>query len=299
MSIKQFQQERLKGLPSDAYLFYSTEDFLLYEVLSIIKDKHRDSSGFDFDVFDMKSPDDSRSMVQIIDILNTLPFSSGRKVVVIENIQKASKVEIKKLEGYLANPSSRSLLVMLCSGRPRPFNTTVLKNVKTIALTIYEREIPLWVKDRAERKGISLTDRAVEYLISLAGTDLWMLYSEVEKISSWSAGGTIDIDDIKNTVYAGIEYNAFDLVNALKKRDAKEVFRIFETVNRNTESQMLLGALNWQYTSLATEFSHNKEGRYLEEILGLLHQADVAIKNSHSHVIEELLIKLLNNSRTR
>ncbi|MCL0096641.1 hypothetical protein M1N66_03435, partial [Thermodesulfovibrionales bacterium] len=106
-------------------------------------------------------------------------------------------------------------------------------------------------KDRAERKGISLTDRAVEYLISLAGTDLWMLYSEVEKISSWSAGGAIDIDDIKNTVYAGIEYNAFDLVNALKKRDAKEVFRIFETVNRNTESQMLLGALNWQYTSLA------------------------------------------------
>ncbi len=118
-----------------------------------------------------------------------------------------------------------------------------------------------------------------------------MLYSEIEKFSSWSTG-KIDIDDVKEMVYAGAEYSAFDLINALKKRAAAEVFRIFENVGKNTESQMLLGALNWQYASLQSKSGH-KDARFYRTVFKLLHEADVSVKTSRPYVMEDLLVKLL------
>ncbi len=294
MSIKQFQQELSKGLPSPVYLLYSSDDFLLYEALSGIKEKHR-SDAFNFDVYDAKSPDDTKPTAQIIDILNTLPFLSGRRVVVIENAQKLSKKEIKKLDEYLSNPSNTSLLVMLYKGTsPKIFDASVAKNVKAIAMNVQEKDIPVWIREMAKRKGVEFTDRAVEYLITCVGTDLGMLYAEIEKFSSWNTA-KVGIDDVKGTVYAGAEYSAFDLIDALKRKDTAEVFRIFENVNENMEPQMLLGALNWQYANLWSKFGH-KDERFFRGVFNLLHEADVSIKTSHNYVMEDLLVKLLKIS---
>ncbi|MBI3592773.1 MAG: DNA polymerase III subunit delta, partial [Nitrospirae bacterium] len=230
MSIKQFQQELSKGLKSPVYLLYSPEDFLLYEALSDVKGLHKDANGFNFDVYDIKSPDDAMPVEQIIDVLNTLPFLSDRRTVVIQNIQKLAKKDVQKLESYLSNPSASSLLIMMHEGAAQKlFDASGLKNVKVIALTVQEREIPLWIKAKAGKRGISLTERAVEYLINTVGTDLGMLYAEIEKLSCLNVSA-IDVDDIRGTVYSGAEYNAFDLLDALKKRNAREVFRIFESV---------------------------------------------------------------------
>jgi DNA polymerase-3 subunit delta len=296
MSIKQFHQEFSKGLLSPVYILYSSDDFLLYEALLSIKDEHH-SDAFNFDVFDIKSPDDTKPIEQIIDTLNTLPFLSGKRVVVIENIQKLPKKDAKKIEEYMANPSPSSLLVMLYEGKyPEVFDKSALKTAKVIALRVESKDIQQWIKDRARRKGIEFTDRAVEYLMSFVGADLGMLYAEIEKFSSLQLSGSIatviDENDIKKTVYAGAEYNAFDLINAIRKRDPKEVFRIFENVNRNVEPQMLLGALNWQFTNLWSK-SHSREKSSFYDIFKLLHEADAAVKTSHNYVVEDLLIKLL------
>ena len=297
MSIKQFQQKLSKGLPSSVYLLYSSEDFLLYEALSMIKERNQDINVFNFEVFDMSSSDDSLPMEEIVDILNTLPFMSSRKTVVIKNVQKLSKKDMKNLENYMASPSPSSLLIMLYERTsPKLFEMSGLKNIKVISLNINEKDIPLWIKDRSKKKGIELTDRAVEYLISFIGTDLGMLYAEIEKLSSWETGRIFDVDDIKGVVYAGVEYSAFDLVNALMNKDTKKVFRIFENVNRTIKPEMLLGALNYQFTSLrskAFKGGSDREKERFREIFVLLHKADAAVKTSHNYVIEDLLFKLL------
>lgn len=292
MSIKQFQQELVKELPSPVYLFYSSEDFLLYEALASIKDRYQGADAFNFDVFDIKSPDDTKPVEQIVDILNTLPFLSERRVVVIQNIQKIPKKDAKKIEDYIANPSNTSLLVMLFGGAsPKLFEEAVAKNLKAIAINVHEKDIPLWIKEMAKRKGVEFTDRAVEYLINCVGTDLGMLSAEIEKFSFWNTS-MVDIDDVKGMVYAGAEYSAFDLVNALRSKDKREVFRIFENVNKNAEPQMLLGALNWQYANLLSR-SQGREEKFFNRIFGLLHEADAGIKTSRNYVMEDLLIKLL------
>jgi len=296
MSQKQFQNELRKNLPSPLYILYSTENFLLYEALSLIKEQLHGADVFNFEVFDIESSDPRVPMEDMLDSLNTLPLMSQRRTVIIRNIQKLTKKDIKKLEVYLENPSSTSLLVMLIEGRaPKLFEDRSVKNLVGISLNIREIDMPWWVKEKGKRKGLTFTDGAVEYLISSVGTDPGMLHAEIEKFSSWGKN-VIDIPDIKAMVYAGVEYTGFDLFEALMKRDAGEVFRIFEHLSRTIAPQMLLGALNWKYELLWTkspEVRKDEQHHEFYEIFRLLHEADASIKRSRSYVMEDLLRKLL------
>lgn len=298
MSIAQFQQELSKGLPSAVYLLHSSEDFLLYEAFTSIKDHFHTVSEFNFNSYDIKSPDKDFKIEDIIDALNTLPFLSERKIIILKNSQKLSKKDSKKLSDYLVAPANSSLFIMLFEGKaPKLFDIAVQKKLKTIALNIQGNDIPSWVRYKAEKKGAKLTDKAVDYLICTVGTDLGMLYAEIEKFASWDAlsiNKPIDVADIRGMVYCGIEYSAFDLINALNRRDSKEVFRIFENIKTNIEPQMLLGALNWQYSSQQAQLQ-KKDARQFINIFRALHEADAGIKTSNNYAIEELLIKLLRN----
>ncbi len=259
MSIRQFQQELSRGMPSPVYLLYSSEDFLLYEAISAIKERCSDAGGFNFDVYDIKSPDDTVPVEQIVDILNTMPFISARRTVVIHNIQKLAKKDVQKIEAYLLNPADTALLVMLHTGAaPKLFGATASGGMKAIALTVQERELPMWIKEQAKQKKVSLTDSAVEYLITMAGTDLGMLSAEIEKLACFISDRVIDVADLRSIIYSGVEYTAFDLLDALKRKDEKEVFRIFESVTKNQEPQMLLGALNYYYGRQGASYRQEK-----------------------------------------
>ncbi len=293
MSIRQFQQELSRGMPSRVYLLYSSDDFLLYEALSAIKEQCSDAVGFNFDVYDIKSPDDTIPVEQIVDIVNTMPFISARRIVVINNVQKLAKKDLQKLDVYLLNPADTALLVMLHSGAaPKLFGAASSGSIKTIALTVQEKDLPAWIKEQAGQKKVRLTDSAVDYLITTAGTDLGMLSAEIEKLACFISDRVIDVADLRSIIYSGVEYTAFDLIDALKRKDAREAFRIFENVTKNQEPQMLLGALNYYYGRQGAAYQQ-KETSGPAQTIRFLHEADIAIKTSHKYVIENLLVKLL------
>jgi DNA polymerase-3 subunit delta len=294
VSLKQFQQESEKGFPSPVYFIHSTEAFLLYEALNTVRGLFQDPALFNFEIIDLASPEEKLPAEKVIDILNTVPFLSSRKTVVLRNVQKWTKKEAQRFGDYLKRPSESSVLVMLCEGAANDvLDSSLMNSVKSIALSVTEREIPAWINEKAGQKGIRFSPAAIEYLITFAGTDLGMLHSEIEKFALGEAGHVLDVDDVKAVVYSGAEYGAFDLTNALARKDAAEVFRIYENLERSMEPQMLLGALNWQYSGGARGRGPALDRKKLDKVFTLLHEADVAVKTSHSHVIEDLLIKLL------
>ncbi len=295
MSLRQFQQEGEKGFPSPVYLLHSTESFLLYEAVTTLKEKFQDSASFNFESIDISSSDEKLPAEKIIDILNTLPFLSERKTVVLRNVQKWTKKEAQKFGEYLRKPSPSSLLVMIFEGTsPDIFEASLMKTVKSIALSVSEREVPVWIRERAEKRGMTFTPAAIECLISFAGTDLGMLHAEIEKFSSGEAARVVDAHEVRSVVYAGAEYGAFDLIDALTRKDPRGVFRIYESLSRTMEPQMLLGALNWQYSSShARARMPGMDKKKIDRVFALLHEADVAVKTSHSHVMEDLLVRLL------
>ena len=223
--------------------------------------------------------------------MNTIPFMGNQKVVIIENIQELAKKDMQHLERYAANPSPHSILMLLHRGSPKAQFKELMKKVKATPLDIRPQELPLWVKEKALRRGFEITGEAVEYLLGIVGPEIGLLSSELEKVALMGKS-RIDTADIMGIVRGSNDCDVFDLVNALRDRDAQKVFKVAKTLQETQESYGLLGAVNWHYSRM----SSRDKGRtaYYDKVFELLNEADVRIKTSGgTYPLEYVLIRLL------
>lgn len=301
MSYRNFLDEMKKGLPLAAYALVASDPFLHSEAMSLIKaivpEGERD---FNFQVFDIVNTKESdASFDRIIDVLNTVPFFSGRKFVIVENPHKLLKKDLKKLVQYLLAPSESSTLVLLYPGALKKDAKETLSGLKQVILDIAEREIPVWLKTKAKSRGIELTDTAAGYLLDTIGPDLGLLSSELDKCTLMGKP-LIEKEDIAEIIEGKRTFSAFALVDALRAKDTEEAFRIYRVLRDTEEPYSLLGALNWQYARYFAEKNTPAERNYFNRVFGLMSEADAAIKSSGSaYPMELLLVRLLKLSRQR
>jgi DNA polymerase-3 subunit delta len=254
---------------------------------------------FNFQPFDLLSPEQEKATFdQILDVLNTVPFFAGRKYVVIENFQKAAKKDLKKFEAYLRSPSESSVLIILYEGALKKDAKEMLKGVKQIVLDIREGDMPAWIREKAKLKGLNLSEDAAGYLLATIGPDLGMISTEIEKLTLVGKP-VIGKDDIAEIIEGKRTFGAFDLINAIRERNAEKVFRIYSVLRETEEPYALLGALNWQYAQMLGEKNSPGERDYLYEVFRLLNSADMGIKTGGFYPLELLLVKLLRLSRPR
>ncbi|MBI5102597.1 MAG: DNA polymerase III subunit delta [Nitrospirae bacterium] len=299
MSFKAFADELKKGLPERNYIFASSDPFLHAEAISGIRRLvPPDEIGFNLQVFDLLDlKEGALTFDRILDELNTVPFFSGRKFVVICNSNKLIKKDLKKLEPYLEDPSQTSTLIMLHAGPLKKETKDQFKKIKAISLDINESEVPLWLKSRAAEAGVRLSGKAVEYLIGTIGTDLGLLAAELEKCSLIGKPEITD-SDISEIIEGRRTYNAFALIDAIRQKDRDKVFRIYRILQQTEEPYGLLGALNWQYSRFVADKTTSADRRYYCEVFRELNRADREIKSSGSpYPMELLLSRLLQISR--
>jgi len=287
MSIKNFIDEAEKGLKSPAYILHAGDSYLLREALFHMKQAiPEDRRDFLLTVFDMDSPE-APPLEQVIDVLRTVPFFGGRKTVVMDNSQKLLKKDIEILARYLEKPSPDAALVLLCAGDLKKTLKDALAGAKAIALDIREKEIPAWLLQRAASRGIRLTPAAVEYLIGTVGPEAGLLASEVEKLAV-SGKKTLDAPDIKEIVTGSGGYDVFDLIDALRAKNADRVFRIYRSLSEVQDPYGLVGALNWHYERASSKWKDR------EKVFSILNEADVMMKSSGgAYPVEYLLARLL------
>jgi DNA polymerase-3 subunit delta len=297
MSIKTFLQEIDKGLTSPAYLLYANNEYVIEEALSSVKKTIPETEmPFNFNVFDMDSADPEQlGAREIIDTLNTVSFFGSRRYVVVRNLQKISAKEFKKFQSYIANPSPNSALLMSYTGTLKKEMKESTKGLKAICLDIRENDLSVWIKEKIKQKGITIKDDAVEYLIGVAGDDIGLLSSEIEKLASFG-DKAITINSIKEIVEGSRDYSVFDLTNALRERNAEKVLRIYKKLSETTEPYNLLGAINWHYNKMSIQAtpSHSGQRKDFSRAFEILNDADIQIKTSGgAYPMEHLLIRLL------
>jgi DNA polymerase-3 subunit delta len=300
MSFKNLLDEIKKGLPSGSYLLTASDRFLHVEAATLVRDLvPSEERDFNFHTFDLLSAEQEKpSFDHILDVVNTVPFFTGRKYVVVENFQKTAKKDMKKIEGYLQNPSKSAVLVLLHEGSLKKDAREGLKGVKHIVLDIREGDIPAWISEKAKRKGLTLSRDAAEYLLFMIGPDLGMLSTEVEKLTLLGKDA-VQKEDIREIIEGKRSYGAFDLINAIRARDTEQAFRIYGKLRETEEAYSLLGALNWQYAQMMGEKKSPGEKDYLYNVFRLLNRADMGIKTGGFYPLELLLVKLLRLSVPR
>lgn len=286
MSIKSFQKEAEQGfIKSPAYLIYSEEPYLLKEALKAFKRiVPEDMRDFELDLFDMDS-DEAPTPDTVGDLLRTVPFGGGRKVVILDNLHKSKEKFIKALEASVSEPPRESLLALIYQGGKLKRR---LKDgfgfAKKIPLVMRENEIPQWIRGKARARGIELAPDAIQYMLGVLGPELGLLASELEKLTLIGKE-RIGREDLRGLIRGSADHDVFDLVKALKSGNANTVMSVYRSLEGSIEPYGLLGVLNWHYARTASGS---------EKVFALLNDADIKIKSSGgTYPLEHLLIRLL------
>ncbi len=291
MSLNHYIAEIKKGLKYPVYLLYGESHFLLKESLFMTSDiVPKDRRDFCLDIYDM-GDSDKPSIDNIVDILNTMPFLGDRRFVIIENSHLMKKGDISLISEYISNPSPYSVLIMLYLGKLKDefkgLSEGMVNNVKTISVDIMYRDIKPWIREKARGMGINLTDGAVDYLTVITGEDAGLISSELEKIALLGKD-KVDVTDLTGIMRDQSDYDVFDLIEAIRKKDKSRALIILRSLLQSDEPFQILGALNWYFGQL------KEDDEELKRVFTLLHETDLGVKSSGGkYPLEYLFIRLL------
>jgi len=311
MLTKTLLKEFENGLKRPLYYLWSEESCFLEEALSRAVEVVIASGSIDFnyDVFDQSSVPN-----QILDAVFTLPFMAPRRLVVLKEFNRFTAPSVKTLMPYFQHPSETTCMLVLSSKAPK---ASLKADWSVHALEMKERDIPAWLKQAALKKGIKLTEDAIDSLIEFVGYDIGLLLMEIEKFRA-SGIGTVTGKDIVSSTSMMRQYTPFDLIDSLIAGQKTRAFRILKNIfsGSTMEAQVVLGTLNWHYKQFYSLWKNKGKKpfkmrektyavlvKYLpsfsEErfcrIFRSLHEADLGVKSSGRPelVVEVLLVKLL------
>ncbi|HRX95081.1 MAG TPA: DNA polymerase III subunit delta [Chitinophagaceae bacterium] len=224
----------------EEYYIDKAVDFAEHEILS------ESEASFNLTVFygkDAAWPD-------VLNACRRYPMFAERQVVLLKEAQQMRDVE--KLEPYIENPLSSTVLVVSYKDKKLDARKKFAKLVKEKGVLIstkkiYERELPEWTQNLIHSKGLEIAPRALAMLVDHIGNDLSRIENEVDKLSvNLSQRKKISEDDIEKYIGISKEYNVFELQSALAVKDLSRAIRIVQYFVANPKAapvQLVLPSL--------------------------------------------------------
>lgn len=165
------------------------------------------------------------SVDDLKDTLDTYPMFDSVRVVVLFVDEKTS-AELKAfLEEYVKAPSPTAVLVLYVDGDANK----VFKSKKATAVDcscLEEDELVLEInKILAIEPSVAISLDAAKELISRTQSGMARIVSETQKLKAY-ANGTITRQDVENMVVADLDFQIFELSNALAEKDGDKALEI-------------------------------------------------------------------------
>ena len=227
-----------KGSLAPVYLIYGEEKYLHDELINRIIDISLDSETKDFN-FDLFYASET-SVDQIINVAQSFPMITERRVVVVKDIHQLKTTEIKYLADYVSHPSKSSSLILTLPERKKTgkWFTVIFSNALTIdCRRLYDNEIPAWVEGYLQSKGLEIEKEAVQLLQAQVGNSLLNLVNELEKIQINIHPRTkITLDEVQNVTSISKQFNIFELCNVVGEKNFPRAIAILNKLLEQGES---------------------------------------------------------------
>lgn len=248
MSAEQIIHDWKKKIYKPIYWLEGEEPFFINQVMDYAEQHLLPESekAFNQSIFYGKDAD----WAAVVNACMRYPMFAERQVVLLKEAQQMR--DIAKLEPYIQHPLDSTILVVSYKDKKvdgRSKLSKLLKEKGELLSTkkMYDNQIPEWVAGLAQAKGFSMAPRALSLLIDHIGNDLMRINSEMDKMAiNLGSRKTITEEDIETFVGVSKEYNAFELQDALAKKDLAKAFRIVQYFQGNPKAapiQLVLLAL--------------------------------------------------------
>lgn len=190
------------------------------------------------------------SWPDVVNACRRYPMFAERQVVLIKEAQHMR--DIDKLESYLENPLSSTILVIGYKEKKldsrRKFAKLIKEKGEILSVKkMNERDLREWTDELIKNKGLSIAPKALALITDHIGNDLQRIDNELEKlILNLGDRKTVSEDDIEKYVGVSKEFNVFELQNALASKDIAKALRIIQYFEANPKAgpiQLLIPSL--------------------------------------------------------
>lgn len=213
----------------DEFLFNRHYKKILEKVID------KDSKDFNFDLVSAREI----STEKLLTILQTQPWMSPFRTVVLEDIESFNKSDWEALLSYVQNPSPTTHFILIgtkIDKRIAFFKAFVKIGGIFEFKTPYDNQIPGLIKNEAREMGLRLEEGCAELLVEIAGTNLLSLITELEKLETYiHPGKTVTKKHVADLVCAGILSNVFLISKLLAEKRYFETAEIYSKLEQQGE----------------------------------------------------------------
>lgn len=248
MSVSAILADWKKGRFKPVYWLEGEEEYFIDKLMNYAEHHLLPESEASFNLTVFYGRD--ASWPDVVNACRRYPMFAERQVVLIKEAQHMR--DIDKLEAYLENPLSSTLLVIGYKEKKldsrRKFAKLIKEKGEILSIKkMYERELKEWTEELIKNKGIAIAPRALALLTDHVGNDLQRIENELEKlILNLGDRKAITEDDIEKYVGVSKEFNVFELQNALAIKDVSKALRIIQYFEANPKAgpiQLLIPSL--------------------------------------------------------
>jgi DNA polymerase-3 subunit delta len=261
------------------------------------------------------------SLAQIVDDARALSLFAAERVIIVTNAeaalprQKSEEEEeggstggAAELAAYLKDPSPAVTLLFQASRftfegddkkkieRVRKFYAAIPDTVELDAFSMDEARAES--RHLAQQIGLAIDAPTLDLLVEALGGDVARLAVEIDKLSLFSAGRPISLDDITALVPDARSATIFALVNALGRRDRARGLQILDTLCR--EGEYLPLALSFLSTQFRMALVSKESGlRSPQQIQGHFSRSGVPMWNSRAEQVFQTVSKFSRDQLER
>lgn len=259
-------KEELKHLKG-GYLFFGGEDYLKYTYSKEVKKNVLDGTFDEFNHIVIYAEEYSPSLLS--NSIFSLPMMAEKKLVEVRGVDFNSmkKDDLSALEDVLAGLEENSHTVLLIRADNDYFNAgrlpkapSEIYKMMSKYLTMVEFDFPsasrlkAWILRHFNKDKIEFDPTLCEYLVNMCGHNMWALSKEIDKLCSYALRNglaKISSEDIDYICCKTIEYDDFQLTNALLERNKSMVFEtLYRQKAAHESAQAILASVIRLYTDM-------------------------------------------------
>jgi len=209
--------------------------------------------------------------ITIMNAARLFPVMAMRRLVVIKEAQHLSKIET--LAQYVKAPVPSTVFVIChkyknIDGRTILMNEAKKTGVIFEAKKIYDNKMPDFIVSFMKRRFMDIDVKSAHLLADFLGNDLSRLENEADKLTIIFGEKTvrrITPEIIETHIGISKDFNGFEFVNAIAKKDVLRAYRIADYFDKNPKANggqpVLPGIFNFFVNLMICFYSKDKSER--------------------------------------
>lgn len=210
----------------NVYLFFGEDSYSANKKARFWREQFKKKHGGDINITELEGK--QTTAIQFESDVYSTPFLADKRLIVIYDfLSKAKKEEQKKVADILEGEIPDFCVIVFVENKPPDKRMALYKKINKVGNIeefnlLMGPQLTSWISQRAKAKNLELSPALADYLGKIAGSDLWNLDNEIEKIKMYSQTSNINKESIEKLIHPNLTASIFKLTDFLAQKNPKD-----------------------------------------------------------------------------